>query len=75
VPVNRGLSFATCSTAIAAVVVADALAREQREKAAQRRREETVRAALRRPERTALVDGSHSVLPASASAAFELGLA
>jgi hypothetical protein len=59
--VNRSPSFASCSTAIAAAVLADALAREQRVEAAQRRREETVRAALRRPERIAVVDSSHSV--------------
>jgi hypothetical protein len=46
----------SCSAAIAAAVVADIVAREQREEAAQRQREEAWRAVLRRPLSAALVE-------------------
>jgi hypothetical protein len=61
VPVNRGPSLANCSTAIAAAVIADATAPEEREDARQRRNEAAARAVMRRPERIAPVDSSHSV--------------
>jgi hypothetical protein len=54
VPVNRGPSFASCSTAIVAAVVADIEAREQREDAHRRWFEEASRAVQRRPDRIAL---------------------
>jgi hypothetical protein len=54
--VNRGPSLASCSDAIAAAVVADIAAQEQLDEAAQRRREEAFRAAMRRPLSTALVE-------------------
>jgi hypothetical protein len=56
VPVNRGPSFADCSTAIAAAVVADIVAREQREEAARRRSQEVSRAVMRRPLSVAWID-------------------
>ena len=56
VRVNRGPSLLSCSDAIAAAVVADIVAREQREEAAQRQREEAWRAVLRRPLSAALVE-------------------
>jgi hypothetical protein len=49
----RGASFERCSTAIAAAVIADATAREEREDARQRHREAATRAGMRRLERTA----------------------
>jgi hypothetical protein len=49
VRVNRGPSLLSCSDAIAAAVVADIVAREQRDAAAQRRREEAFSAMVRRP--------------------------
>jgi hypothetical protein len=55
-PVPRGPSLASCATAIAAAAVAGAVARDRREEAAQRRREEAWRAVLRRPLSTALVE-------------------
>jgi hypothetical protein len=54
VPVPRGPSLASCSTAIAAAAVAEPVAREQREEAAQQRREEAWRAAMQRPQSIAL---------------------
>jgi len=56
-PVNRGPSFLSCSAAIVAAVVADAVAREQREEAHRRWSEEAFRAVLRRPDRVALQNG------------------
>jgi hypothetical protein len=56
VPVNRGPSFASCSTAIAVAVVADIEARLEREEAYRQEREEAFRAAERYPQRVALVD-------------------
>jgi hypothetical protein len=56
VPVPRGPGLASCATAIAAAVVADAQAREQRVEARQRRSEEAWRAALGRPLSVARVD-------------------
>jgi hypothetical protein len=53
VPVNRGPSLASASTAIADAVVTDATARYKREEAHQRWREEASRAVMRRPERLA----------------------
>jgi hypothetical protein len=53
---NRGPSLLSCSDAIAAAVIADATARQEREEAAQRRREEAWRAVMRYPQRIALVD-------------------
>jgi hypothetical protein len=52
--VPRGPSLASASTAIAAAVVADAKAREQREEAALRLRKEAWRNVARHPERIAL---------------------
>jgi hypothetical protein len=46
----------TCSDAIATAVVADATARERREEAAQRRREEGWRAVMRHPLSVAVVE-------------------
>jgi hypothetical protein len=54
--VNRGPSLANCSTAIVAAVVAEMVAREQREEVAQRRREEALHAVIRHPQRIACVD-------------------
>jgi hypothetical protein len=54
VQVNRGPSFASCSAAIAAAVVADIEARQAREEAHRRWSEATFRAVLRRPDRIAL---------------------
>lgn len=54
-PVNRGPSLANCSAAIVAAIEADAEARQQREEAARRRRDEAFRAVLRHPQRIALV--------------------
>ena len=54
--VSRGPSLASCSDAIASAIVADIVAREQRQEAALERREEAFRAALRRPQSIALVD-------------------
>jgi hypothetical protein len=56
VRVNRGPSLLGCSDAIAAAVVADIVAREQRDAAALERRDEAFRAAMRRPLSVALVD-------------------
>lgn|GEM_PF-6547844 len=47
--VNRGPSLLSCSDAIAAAVVADIVARQQREEAAHRRWQEASRAVMRRP--------------------------
>jgi hypothetical protein len=52
--VNRGPNLASCSAAIAAAVIADAEAREQREEAHRRSSEEVRRAVMRRPDRVAL---------------------
>ena len=59
--VDRGHSDKACNAASADAVIADATAREAREDARQRRSEEASRAVMRRPERIALVDSSHSV--------------
>ena len=56
VRVNRGPSLMSCGDAIAAAVVADIVAREQRAKAAERRREEAFLGVLRRPLSVALVE-------------------
>jgi hypothetical protein len=56
VPVNRGPSLRGTSDAIAAAVVADIEAREQREEDARQRRDEAFRAVIRHPERVALVE-------------------
>ena len=58
---DRGHSDKACNAASADAVIADATAREAREDARQRRCEEASRAVMRRPERIALVDSSHSV--------------
>ena len=54
--VSRGPSLASCSDAIASAIVADIVAREQRQEAALERREEAFRAVMRRPLSVALVD-------------------
>jgi hypothetical protein len=54
--VPRGPSLASCSAAIAAAVVADAKAREERESAHQRWFEQAARAVDRRPDRVKWVD-------------------
>jgi hypothetical protein len=57
--VNRGPSLASCSAAIAAAAIADATAKEKREEAAERRREEAFRAVQRYPLRVALADAQN----------------
>ncbi|HVC03826.1 MAG TPA: hypothetical protein VND88_04050 [Candidatus Acidoferrales bacterium] len=52
----RGHSFAACSTAIAAAVLADVTAREEREVARQWRNREAVRAVIRNPDKIAMVE-------------------
>jgi hypothetical protein len=56
--INRGPSFLRCSAAIAAAVVADIEARQERAKAYWQWREEAVTLAERYPQRIALVDTS-----------------
>ena len=56
VRVNRGPSLLSCSDAIAAAVVADIVAREQRDEAAQRLRDEAFRSVVWRPLSVALVE-------------------
>lgn len=54
--VDRGASLANCSAAIVAAIEADIEAKQEREEAAWRRREEVFRTVQRYPLRVALVD-------------------
>jgi hypothetical protein len=56
VPVNRGPSLSRTNHAIAEAAIADALARQEREEARQRRNEEASRAVIEHPNGIALVD-------------------